>query len=143
MILIQQVLDDVIHSTDAPTLVIEDEGASPRAVRLARSSIVSWAEDRGVSVVRMSCARACHRICGTSDLRAAVATIASRYSRLAEEVRFEDGSIRSGAEHWQVRTPLITAFVLAHAFASGAVITAFTGAVPLHPKHDNYESGNP
>jgi len=139
MALIRHVLDGVINATDARTLLIEDEGASPRTVHLARSSIVAWAEERGVSVVRMSCARACHTICGTPELRAAAEGIASRYSRLASEVLFEDGSIRCGTERWKVRTPLITAFVLAHAFASHSVVNAFGGLIPPHPSSRKYD----
>ena len=140
---IRRVLEDVIESTDAPTLVIEDEVDARRALRLSKSSIVDWAEEHALRSVRLSCAHACHEICGNSDLRMAATSIATRYTRLKNEVLDEHGKIRSCAEHWQMRRPIITAFVLAHSYAARSIISAFGGLIPPHPNSNNYVSGNP
>ncbi len=140
---IRDALDNIVGSSDAPTLIIEDEGHVPRALHLSRSSIVPWAEENGLRVVRMSRASACHEICGQADLRTAAMHIAKRYARLASEVLDAHGKVCPCSERWQMRQPLVTAFVLAHAYAARTVINAFGGLIPPHPTSNNYDSGHP
>lgn len=131
---IRQSLEEIIVATDAPTLVIEADVDSRRSLQIAKSSIVRWAEEHGLAIVRISRAYACREICEEPDVRVAAARIASRYPRLAREVFDSHGAVRTSAEHWQVRQPIIAAFLLAHAFACRSVVNAFGGLIPPHPK---------
>ena len=139
IVVIRHAIEDIVEISDAQTLVIEDEVDARRALRLSKCSIIPWVEEAGLKVVRMSCARACHEICGESDLRIAVMSIATRYAHLASEVLDGRGKLCPRSERWQMRQPLVTAFVLAHAYAARTVINAFGGLIPPHPQSRKYE----
>ncbi len=139
IVAIRHAIEDIVEITDTQTLVVEDEVDARRALRLGKCSIIPWVEEAGLKVVHMSCARACYEICGESDLRIAAVNIATRYAHLASEVLDERGKFCPRSERWRLRRPLVTAFVLAHAFASRSVIKAFGGLIPPHPQSRNYD----
>lgn len=137
---IRKALEPLLEATASPTIILEDVRGLGRSLSLGTSALVSWLESLGLRVIHLSCAHACHEICGSTDLRAAAARIAARYARLEKEILNDRGELCLTYDRWQLRQPLIAAFVLAHAFAAKTVVDAFGGqapppSTPYDPRH--------
>ena len=125
IVAIRTLVDEVVGNIRPATIALECGVGEGRSARRIRDALAEWAENQGLRVIEVSRHDASEDICGERSLRAAFERIASRYPILSEESSVARSPTKVSSHEWEARLPLITAFVLAHAVAARAVVTAY------------------